>query len=70
MFFVGSFIGEQIKTLQTRLKECKTNPTDVTGLHEETKQDIDSKQDDTISNATLEADKIDYDKNQVYLSVA
>lgn len=27
MFFVGSFVGEQIKSLQNRLKECRTSPT-------------------------------------------
>lgn len=70
MFFVGSFVGEQVKTLQARLKECKTNPTDATGLHEETKHDIVSNHDDAISNATLDADKSDHDKNQVDFSVA
>eukprot|EP00804_Cyclotella_cryptica_P007332 CCRYP_002565-RA/>CCRYP_002565-RA protein AED:0.07 eAED:0.07 QI:366/1/1/1/1/1/4/121/426 len=70
MFFVGSFIGEQIKNLQTRLKERETSPTDDTGIQEETKQDINSKHDDTISNSTLDADKSDFDKNQVDLTVA
>ena len=49
MFFVGAFIGEQIKTLKDRFKKCQT----ITGLQEDTKGTEAYK---NTSNYTLDVD--------------
>jgi hypothetical protein len=55
MFFVGAFIGEQIKTLQSRLKECRTSSTDA-DPQEISKQGFGASENyDSVSNSTPES---------------
>jgi hypothetical protein len=57
MFFVGAFLGEQIKSLQGRLKECRTNPvSEETCAPEEVEQVVEEK-DFNVSDSTLDVDK-------------
>lgn len=56
MFFIGAFIGEQIKTFQTHLKECRNSTPDAIAPEDECKQDAVIKIYDSVSDGTLDVD--------------